>query len=158
MAPLNASAKSLRSVIVVDPSFDSYRELAAAAHEGRISLHLRSSGAAALKLAGKVVPDAWIVAADLDDMAGRDFIDLLREQIGVTGPVWVTTTALDGVVQGNDEQSLRLPISCDELEALIDETAITAAPQRGKLAKFLALPVAGIGLATSLIIIALQAG
>lgn len=157
MAPFNASAKALRSVIVVDPSFDSYRELAAAAREGRIDMHLRSSGAAALKLAGKVNPDAWIVAADLDDMSGRDFIDLLRAQIGVTGPVWVTNTAPDADVPGREVRSIRLPIGCDELESLIDESAITAVP-KGTLAKFLALPVAGIGLATSLIIIALQAG
>lgn len=158
MTAFNASTKSPRSVIVVDPSFDSYRELTAAARDGKIDVHLRSSGAAALKLAGKVTPDAWIVAADLDDMAGRDFIDLLRAQIGVTGPVWVTTATLDAQSLGSEVRSMQLPISCDQLEALIDDTAITAASGAGKLAKFLALPVVGMSLATSLIIIALQAG
>ncbi len=39
------------SVIVVDPRFDAYGPLAAAAREGRINLHLRGSGAEAMRLA-----------------------------------------------------------------------------------------------------------
>jgi CheY-like chemotaxis protein len=159
MAPSNTSARSIRSVIVVDPSFNSYRELAAEARQGRIDLHLRSSGSAALAMAGKVKPDAWIVAADLDDMSGNDFVELLRCQSGITGPVCFTTAA--DVMQaalGNDVQAIQASIGCDELERLIAVTAV-ASPTKGQmLAKFLALPVAGIGLATSLLIIALQAG
>jgi len=159
MASSNMSARSIRSVIVVDPSFNSYRELAAEARQGRIDLHLRSSGSAALALAGKVKPDAWIVAADLDDMSGSDFVELLRCQSGITGPVCFTTAA--DVMQaalGNDVQAIQASIGCDELERLIAVTAV-ASPTKGQmLAKFLALPVAGIGLATSLLIIALQAG
>lgn len=151
MASSNTSARSIRSVIVVDPSFNSYRELAAEARQGRIDLHLRSSGSAALALAGKVKPDAWIVAADLDDMSGNDFVELLRGQSGITGPVCFTTAA-------DVMQAVQASIGCDELERLIADTAI-ASPTKGQmLAKFLALPVAGIGLATSLMIIALQAG
>ena len=159
MASSNMSARSIRSVIVVDPSFNSYRELAAEARQGRIDLHLRSSGSAALALAGKVKPDAWIVAADLDDMSGSDFVELLRGQSGITGPVCFTTAA--DVMQaalGNDVQAVQASIGCDELERLIAVTAV-ASPTKGQmLAKFLALPVAVIGLATSLLIIALQAG
>jgi CheY-like chemotaxis protein len=159
MASSNTSARSIRSVIVVDPSFNSYRELAAEARQGRIDLHLRSSGSAALAMAGKVKPDAWIVAADLDDMSGNDFVELLRCQSGITGPVCFTTAA--DVMQaalGNDVQAIQASIGCDELERLIAVTAV-ASPTKGQmLAKFLALPVAGIGLATSLLIIALQAG
>jgi CheY-like chemotaxis protein len=159
MASSNTSARSIRSVIVVDPSFNSYRELVAEARQGRIDLHLRSSGSAALAMAGKVKPDAWIVAADLDDMSGNDFVELLRCQSGITGPVCFTTAA--DVMQaalGNDVQAIQASIGCDELERLIAVTAV-ASPTKGQmLAKFLALPVAGIGLATSLLIIALQAG
>ena len=151
MASSNTSARSIRSVIVVDPAFNSYRELAAEARQGRIDLHLRSSGSAALALAGKVKPDAWIVAADLDDMSGNDFVELLRGQSGITGPVCFTTAA-------DVMQAAQASIGCDELVRLIADTAI-ASPTKGQmLAKFLALPVAGIGLATTLMIIALQAG
>jgi len=159
MASSNMSARSIRSVIVVDPSFNSYRELAAEARQGRIDLHLRSSGSAALALAGKVKPDAWIVAADLDDMSGSDFVELLRGQSGITGPVCFTTAA--DVMQaalGNDVQAVQASIGCDELERLIADTTIAPRTKGQMLAKFLALPVAGIGLATSLLIIALQAG
>jgi CheY-like chemotaxis protein len=159
MASSNMSARSIRSVIVVDPSFNSYRELAAEARQGRIDLHVRSSGSAARALAGKVKPDAWIVAADLDDMSGSDFVELLRGQCGITGPVCFTTAA--DVMQaalGNDVQAVQASIGCDELERLIADTAIASRTKGQMLAKFLALPVAGIGLATSLLIIALQAG
>jgi len=159
MASSNMSARSIRSVIVVDPSFNSYRELAAEARQGRIDLHLRSSGSAALTLAGKVKPDAWIVAADLDDMSGSDFVELLRGQSGITGPVCFTTAAdVMHAALGNDVQAVQASIGCDELERLIADTTIAPRTKGQMLAKFLALPVAGIGLATSLLIIALQAG
>jgi len=65
------------SVVVVDPQFDAYGELAASARAGRIGLHLRSSGAQALKLARHLDVDAWLVAGELDDMSGHDFVELL---------------------------------------------------------------------------------
>ena len=68
----------LPSVVVVDPSFDSYVSLVASARMGRLDIHLRSSGGAAIKLAGKIPVDAWLVAADLDDMSGQDFVGLLE--------------------------------------------------------------------------------
>lgn len=65
------------NVVVVDPQFDAYRDLAASARVGRIGLHFRSSGSQALKLARHVEIDAWLVAAELDDMGGQDFVELL---------------------------------------------------------------------------------
>jgi CheY-like chemotaxis protein len=65
------------NVVVVDPQFDAYRELAASARSGRIGLHFRSSGSQAMKLARHLDIDAWLVAAELDDMAGHDFVELL---------------------------------------------------------------------------------
>ena len=65
------------NVVVVDPQFDAYRELAASARSGRIGLHFRSSGSQAMKLARHLEIDAWLVAAELDDMSGHDFVELL---------------------------------------------------------------------------------
>jgi len=65
-------------VVVADPRFDAYVELAEAARSGRVDLHFRSSGAEALRLARRQPVDAWLVAADLDDMAGVDLVELIR--------------------------------------------------------------------------------
>lgn len=70
------------SVIVVDPRFDAYGPLAAAAREGRINLHLRGSGAEAMRLARRLHVDAWLVAEELEDMAGHDFVELLGSLAG----------------------------------------------------------------------------
>ncbi len=79
-------AKSLLapSVVVLDPRFDAYHELAASAREGRILLHIRSSGAEGLAIAKRRSIDAWLVAADLDDMSGTDFVHLLRSHLEAT--------------------------------------------------------------------------
>ena len=69
------------NVVVVDPRFDAYQELVESARSGRIRLHMRSSGEEGLALAKKHSVDAWLVAADLDDMAGLDFIELLRSHL-----------------------------------------------------------------------------
>jgi CheY-like chemotaxis protein len=68
------------SVVVVDPQFDAYKPLADSARRGRLSLHLRSSGADAIKLARRLRVDAWLIAADLDDMSGHDLVELLQSQ------------------------------------------------------------------------------
>lgn len=75
--PTPRDAERVPSVIVVDPRFDAYGPLAAAAREGRINLHLRASGAEAMRLARRLHVDAWLVAEDLDDMVGQDFVELL---------------------------------------------------------------------------------
>jgi CheY-like chemotaxis protein len=68
------------NVVVVDPQFDAYRELAASARSGRIGLHFRSSGSQAMKLARHLEIDAWLVASELDDMSGHDLVELLQAQ------------------------------------------------------------------------------
>jgi DNA-binding response OmpR family regulator len=77
------SPKTLHTpnVVVVDPRFESYHELVARSREGRINLHMRSSGQEGLALASRRPVDAWLVAADLDDMSGLDFVELLRSQL-----------------------------------------------------------------------------
>ena len=77
---LARSVESVPSVVVVDPRFDAYQPLAASARQGRLSLHFRSGGADALRLARRLHVDAWLVASDLDDMSGHDFVELLRGQ------------------------------------------------------------------------------
>jgi len=158
MAPRNTSDSAIRNVIVVDPSFGSYRELAAASREGRIELHMRASGLDALRLADHVEADAWIVAADLDDMSEIDFIEALRCRIGAAAPVCSSNPTAEMRSTIGELRLLPAPVTCDEVEALIDSTAVTPSGSGHSLAKFLALPAAGIGLATSIIIIALQAG
>ena len=81
MSPASAGAPpSIPSVVVVDPRFDAYGPLAASARQGKITLHFRSSGADALRLARRFPVDAWLIAADLDDMSGHDLIELLETQ------------------------------------------------------------------------------
>jgi len=73
------------SVIVVDPRFDIYASLATAAREGKLDLHLRSSGTDAMRLARRIRVDAWLVAEELDNMAGHDFVELLAAHDGGGG-------------------------------------------------------------------------
>jgi len=103
------------NVVVVDPCFDAYKELAASARDGRIGLHLRSGGMAALKLARRLEIDAWIVATELDDMSGRDFVDLLED---LRGDARVAMIAAGANEPGVD-QMLADPISCGDLEELL---------------------------------------
>lgn len=74
------SGLTVPSVVVVDPRFDAYKQLAASARLGRIGLHCRSSGADAIKLARRLRVDAWLIAPDLDDMSGHDLVQLLRKR------------------------------------------------------------------------------
>ncbi len=62
-APFDAHAGNLPSVVVVDPQFNAYATLAASARLGNLQLHLRSSGADAIRLSRRIDVDAWIVAA-----------------------------------------------------------------------------------------------
>jgi len=75
-------ASQIPGVVVVDPRFDAYTALAASARMGRIDLHMRSSGASALKLVDRINVDAWLIANELDDMSGEDFVGLLQARRG----------------------------------------------------------------------------
>ena len=102
------------NVVVVDPQFDAYRDLAASARDGRIGLHLRSAGMAALKLARRLEIDAWIVADELEDMSGSDFVQLLAEVRGDSKVAMIGGDEVAGV-----DSVLSRPITCGELEALL---------------------------------------
>ena len=70
-------------VVVVDPNFEQYQSLIASERQGRITLHLRSSGRDAMRLLDRHRVDAWIIGTELDDMSGHDFAELLRGRLGL---------------------------------------------------------------------------
>ena len=130
-APVRSMSSDVPSVVVVDPRFDAYKALAASARQGRIDLHLRSSGFEALRLGDRVEVDAWIVAADLDDMSGHDLVELLQSQAGGS-PVAMVIDDADGrrrvlaeqaAVEAGADKALSHPISLLDLERLLGLTA-----------------------------------
>lgn len=147
------------NVVVVDPAFDSYKPLAASAQAGKLLLHLRSSGADALKLARRHRVDAWLVAPDLDDMSGFDFIELLRAQHGLErlpGPKCVAMvgersgdpTVWQALEAGAD-QTITQPITFRSLEQLLGmthEQLKSSLPEHHAARTFLAVPI-GVGAA-----------
>lgn len=129
--PSQTRSSDIPSVVVVDPRFDAYRALAASARQGRIALHLRSSGFEALRLGERVQVDAWLVAADLDDMSGHDLVELLQAQAGGS-PVAMVIDDPDGrrrvlahqaAAEAGADKSLTHPISLLDLERLLGLTA-----------------------------------
>ncbi|NDC52863.1 MAG: hypothetical protein EBZ74_00900 [Planctomycetia bacterium] len=115
-------------VVVVDPRFDCYAPLAASARLGRLQVHFRATATEALKLARRLRVDAWLVAPELEDMAGADFVDLLGSQLGTSrvalvetakpgSPAW-EATAREAAEAGADA-TLCAPITFHDLEALL---------------------------------------
>jgi CheY-like chemotaxis protein len=132
------------SVIVVDPRYDAYAALAAEAREGRLHLHLRSSGSEALRIARRRPVDAWLVAAELDDMSGHDFVDLLNSLDVDWGTGAVALVDPDDAVEAGSievDAILQQPISLDDLAKLL------ALPAERR-AEVLSLPVVRKGLVT----------
>jgi len=126
--------RSVPNVVVVDPQFDAYPMLAASAHRGRIGLHFRTSGADALRLARRLPVDAWLIAAELDDMSGHDLVRLLdpgREE-GEAGSAKIAlvessepggrrwSLAADEADAVGADSMMAHPISLSDLEALLD--------------------------------------
>lgn len=136
--------REIPSVIVVDPRYEAYTDLAAEARAGRLHLHLRSSGSAALRIARRRPVDAWLVADELDDMAGVDFVELLNSLdvgwgkgavalIDPADPVEAASLSVDATLQR--------PISLSDLSALL------ALPAERR-PEVLSLPVVRRGLVT----------
>jgi len=159
---VSEAPRSVPNVVVVDPQFDAYPVLAASARQGRIGLHFRTSGADALRLARRLPVDAWLIAAELDDMSGHDLVALLDpvRQEGRAGEAkialvesaepggrrWSLAEAEAGAV-GADSM-ISHPISLRDLEALLDlpleeRSAALGSPARGSFVK---VPI-GIGAA-----------
>lgn len=141
------------SVVVVDPQFDAYKDLAAGARMGRLDLHFRSSGAAAMKLARHLSVDAWLVSAELDDMSGHDFVDLLATVKGSSKVAIVDSNAAGSRQRTIAEQEaseagvdavLSQPISWADLEELLELTVEERGQRlkaRGIVGSWAALPV-----------------
>lgn len=116
------------SIVVVDPRFDAYASLASSARTGRIDLHLRSAGGAALKLADRIDVDAWLVASELDDMSGEDFVGLLQARRGDAKVALVSewpsgtrlhTLAEQAAREVGADVVLATPITMSDLEQLL---------------------------------------
>ncbi len=135
-------------VVVVDPNFQLYAPLVAAARAGRLNLHLRASGAEALKLGRRLNVDAWLVSPELDDMAGNDFVSLL-ESLPNRSSHAVAMVAPSGSPKTAD--ALHHPISLDAIEAVLrspaTKTAVdVAANETSRTRALLSLPI-GVGAA-----------
>ena len=155
-APFDALAGSVPSVVVVDPEFNSYATLAASARLGKLQLHLRSGGADALRLSRRIHVDAWIVAAELDDMSGHDLVELLKGE-ACDVPVAMVVDALRGrrnavdsaaATEAGADVTISHPISLADLERLLGLPTEDRAREFGSngLKPFVTLPV-GIGAA-----------
>ena len=139
------------NVVVVDPRFDEYASLAASARLGRIKLHFRSSGAGGLALSRRMRVDAWLVAADLDDMAGADFVELLRGRVGESRMAIVAATpagaALPQYVEDEAAADVTLtpPITMADVERLIavptEERGVVLSASVGAPQAMFSLPV-----------------
>ena len=155
-APFDALAGSVPSVVVVDPEFNSYATLAASARLGKMQLHLRSGGADALRLSRRIHVDAWIIAAELDDMSGHDLVELLKGE-ACDVPVAMVVDALRGrrnavdsaaATEAGADVTISHPISLADLERLLGLPTEDRAREFGSngLKPFVTLPV-GIGAA-----------
>jgi len=155
-APFDAHAGNVPSVVVVDPEFNSYATLAASARLGKLQLHLRSAGADAIRLSRRIHVDAWIVAADLDDMSGHDLVELLKVECRDIPVAMVVDAArgrrnaIDSVAatEAGAEVALSHPISLADLERLLGLPSEDLAREFGMngAKPFVTLPV-GIGAA-----------
>jgi len=149
---LDVASQDIPHVVVVDPDFEKYKSLAASARLGKLNLHFRTSGGDALKLCRRGRIDAWLVASDLDDMTGNDFVELLRSKLAET-PLNAFATSVPRValmeeqrIAGGEQPK---PISFRDLERLLQTASMEPAedplgtpPKRA----FITLPI-GVGAA-----------
>jgi CheY-like chemotaxis protein len=158
------SSRSVPSVVVVDPRFDAYKQLASSARLGRIDLHFRSSGADAVKLARRLKVDAWLIASDLDDMSGHDLVQLLKErhdhgaEHGAAKVAIVTEAGTSGrqrtlaeleAADSSADSLLSHPITLRDLERLLGlpiEERSKVFAETGAARAFITLPI-GVGAA-----------
>lgn len=141
------------TVVVVDPDFEAYKPLAASARMGRLKLYFRSSAADAMKLARRLKVDAWLVAPDLDDSAGSDFIALL-ENIVADPQLAVVGSGAFG-----QAATLSPPISFDDLERLIGlpaEARSVVVPTESAARSLVTLPVGVTAAAVAIAVLMLS--
>lgn len=146
------------NVVVVDPDFEAYKPLAASARLGKLNLHFRSSGVDALKLSRQRRVDAWLVALELDDMSGHDFLELLQTRLEGSKAAIIRAGAAQGrdwdiavreAAEVGSDAVLSAPITFRDLERLLGQvgsgqTAIDPGFRTSRA--FVTLPV-GVGAA-----------
>ncbi len=140
---------SVPSVVVVGPRVDAYKSLAASARLGKMTLHFRSSGAAALQLARRMKVDAWLIAPELDDMAGQDLVPLLETALAAAdrGTAKVALVQESGLVRSGAtpaEAPVSHPVTFAVLEHLLGmapEQRAQAVAFDGPARAFVTLPV-----------------
>lgn len=149
---LDASSYDVPNVVVVDPSFDAYKQLATAARLGKLNLHFRSGGAEAMKLSRRRRVDAWLIAPELDDMSGHDFLELLQSQLGESKTAMVESVAKNGrhwsiaereAVESGADSLLAAPITfrnVEELLGLVEKSDLIPSSKNSRA--FVTLPVA----------------
>jgi CheY-like chemotaxis protein len=149
---------AIPNVVVVDPHFESYKPLAASARLGKLNLHFRSSGTDALRLARQRRVDAWLVAMELDDMSGHDFLELLQSRLAGAKAAIVQPEAVQGrkrhipvreAAEVGADSLLSTPITFHDLERLLGQVGSGQAaiePSFRTSIAFVTLPV-GVGAA-----------
>jgi DNA-binding response OmpR family regulator len=155
---MSTVSAAVPNVVVVDPRFDAYKQLADSARLGRINLHIRSSGAEAMKIARRRTVDAWLIAADLDDMSGHDLVELLRERAAEAKVAMVEADGVGGrhhavaeqeAVAAGADALLSQPITLRDLEEFLGlpvEERSKVFTTSGVARAFVTLPV-GVGAA-----------
>ncbi|MFM8735262.1 MAG: hypothetical protein ACKOC8_08725 [Pirellulales bacterium] len=161
-SPVKPLATAVPSVVVVDPHFEAYAALVAGARLGSYTLHLRSSGAEAMKLARRISVDAWLVAAELDDMAGEDLLEVLRgsSSHATLAIISDTATGRRGTIAASDAEEagadalLSHPISLADLQDLLGLPAEERARRLGPAAARRSLVTLPVGVGAAVIAIA----
>lgn len=144
------SEDDVPNVVVVDPCFENYKPLAASARLGKLNLHFRSSGAEALKLARRLNVDAWLVAPELEDISGADFLELLQTRFGQSRMAMVESATLGSAgsevarqpgEEAGEGEALTPPITFRDLEKLLglpaEERAVLLSYQKTTAARAL---------------------
>jgi len=152
-------AASIPNVVVVDPRFDAYKPLAASARLGKLNIHFRGSGGDAIKLSRRRRVDAWLIAPELEDMSGYDFLELLQESLGNSRVAMIETAgpgsrrwdvATQEAAEAGADATLSAPITFRDLESLLglssEERTVVLAANKTASRAFVTLPV-GVGAA-----------
>lgn len=152
------------SIVVVDPRFDAYVPLAASARHGAIELHMRSSGADALRLGKRLDVDAWIVAEDLDDMSGHDLVELLKGGSSASVAMVVDSkpghralVAATAADEAGADTTLSHPISFADLERLLSLTDAPVASTGERTMVTLPIGVGGVVVAVAVLAFGISA-
>ena len=136
MTSMTTMKTTIPNVVVVDSQFESYKSLAASARLGRINLHFRDSGAAALNHLKHQRVDTWLVASQLNDMSGGDFVELLRGTINRSAESSGSHTSSPAspsvavVVEPNEENGQHTASLCESLEYRDGSTIVKPIPFR----------------------------